>query len=569
MNAGYTEIGERFLREILVGYHICEEFLIALICAVITLRSFRTARSTLPRAGNDDLRTRIFLVAAAFVILSISSLLHATIHLARLNLNLLYQTLLGYCLGLITLILANAADKPWKIKGVPLLFIPMLLLLLPQMAEKFAFFEDFRPLVWIVVAYLSGIVCMLYGAAYYRTRHIRYAYSAVGHIMICTAAVLLFFPAPIGSAVWFYGHLFRPLGFGILLFSMNREEFMQMNGSMLYRVLTAFSFMAAFPLLIFGSLMFYENISPMHVMGRRFMIFSLLLVTLLSALIFGLGLIIQLVRPIINLRNSVDRLVDEGFERKLEVPSNDEVGQLTQSFNEMTVKLRRAIHEQNRLSRLAATGELAATLAHEIKNPLNAINGAASYIRKTHKGQLVNEFIKVISDEVSRINKLTTSLLSFAKPLKPSPSVLDVNDLVMDTVSLFRQESSEQNVWIKTSMSRSRPLVNCDAAQIKQVLINLLVNSFDAVSAMEDGLIRVSTETSNGSVLISVEDNGTGIRAEDLENIFNPFFTTKTRGTGLGLAISKKILKDHAGELTVQSKRGHGSVFTLVLTGEG
>ncbi|HEB76074.1 MAG TPA: HAMP domain-containing sensor histidine kinase, partial [Nitrospirae bacterium] len=284
---------------------------------------------------------------------------------------------------------------------------------------------------------------------------------------------------------------------------------------------------------------------------------------LASALLFGLGLIIRLVRPLLNLKDAVDRLAEEGFNKQIDVRGGDEIGELSKAFNEMVVKLNRSLSEQDRLSRLAATGELAATLAHEIKNPLNAIGGAALYIQKNFKGSLIREFLSVIYDEVARINRLTTTLLDFAKPVKPDPRPSDINRLVVETIDLLRQESDEQGIAIETSLDTEVPVIPFDYHQIKQVLINLMINSFDAVD--KNGKIRVSTTLSGGGLLLSVEDNGRGIREEDMENIFNPFFTTRTRGTGLGLAVSRKIAKEHGGDITVESALGEGSTFTLLL----
>ncbi len=535
-----------------------------MICFTVAIRAFYTSKSEDPSLDKEK-RSRIFLIGAGFVLLGINSTVHSSIHALDLDENLLYQTLLGYCLGLLTLIVAISAEKPWNKKAFPLLYIPLLILLFPDIYERFPIFGEFRPLVWIIVAYLSGIVSMLYIATFYRTRSRRYLYSALGHALICTSAILLFFPAAIGSTIWVYGHLFRPMGFGILFFSMNQEELTKLGESILYRALTAFSLLAAIPLLVFGTVVFYEAINPIQLIGRRLIVFLLLLITLASALIFGLGLIIRLIGPILRLKDSVGRLVDERFSKKvkIEINSNDEIGELSNAFNEMVVKLHHAIAEQDRLSRLAATGELAATLAHEIKNPLNAIGGAAVYIEKNFRGSLIKEFVKIIYDEVLRINKLTTTLLNFAKPVKPEPEQADINKLVRETVCLLGQEYKEQDVDIETDLAGDVPIINFDHNQIKQVLINMLLNSFDAVD--KNGKIKIKTRSSNGNVFLSVEDNGKGIKEDEIKNIFNPFFTTKTRGTGLGLAISKKIAKEHGGDILVESIHGKGSKFTLLL----
>ncbi len=543
-----------------IYYHIIEEFLIAIISSIIAFRSFKASKS---ENLSNETQSRIFLIASGFFILSISSAAHASIHAFNMNLNLLYQTLISYCFGLFVLIMGISLEKPWNKKFIPLFYIPLLVLFHPNIYTVFPIFGKFRPIVWVIISYLSGVVCMLYIAAYYRTKSGKFIFSSIGHASICASAILLFFPASIGSTPWIYGHLFRPMGFIILFFSMQREDLTKLTGSVLYRALTAFSMVASIPLIVYGTIVIYENISPINFMGRSVIVFVILLVTLASALVFGFGLIINLIRPILILKNSVSNLVDKGLNENIAVSSNDEIGELSHAYNEMVVKLRKAISEQDRLSRLAATGELSATLAHEIKNPLNAISVAAAYLRENYRGKLINEFIKIIQSEASRINKLTTSLLSFARPQKPEPAISDINNLVREITSLLEQESNEYNVEIGVDTGNDVPLFKFDYNQIKQVLLNLVINSFDAVE--KGGKIMIQTRSSNGNVLLSVEDNGKGISVEVLKNIFNPFYTTKTRGTGLGLAISKKIAKEHGGDLQIESKLGEGSKFTLLL----
>ncbi len=550
---------------ILITYHILEEVMIGIICLVIAGRAMGNSKMSSDVYGVEK-SNRIFLVGAAFIILGLSSLAHSFIHAAHLDLNLLYQTLLGYCFGLITLIIAIAAEKTSTKKKYLLLYIPLLVMLFPQVYKTFPMFGLFRPLVWIVVSYLSGVVFILYVSIFYRTREKRFIASAFGHLLICIAAIFLFFPAEIGSTVWFHGHIFRPLGFLLLLLSMNRAEFAKLDSSILYRALVAFTLLSAIPLLTFGIVIFYENIAPINILGQRLLIFLLLLVTLVSALMFGLGLIIRLVKPILQLKESVVHLVDEGLDKQIEIYSNDEIGELSGAFNDVIAQLRNAIEEQERLCRLAATGELAATLAHEIKNPLNSIGGAATYIHKNTEGSLIREFVDIISSEVKRINKLTTTLLNFAKPVKPEPDLCDINNLIHESVSLLGQECTEQNLSMSTELQEGLAPVYCDNNQIKQIILNLVINAIDAID--ENGGVVIKTKQEDDKVLIIVQDSGKGISTENLKKIFNPFFTTKTRGSGLGLSISKKIAREHGGDLSVTSIEGKGSTFTLHLGGK-
>jgi signal transduction histidine kinase len=557
----YTLSNNILSRDFLLNYHIGEEILIGLICLLIAIRAFRSIGFSV--SGDQVKSSRVFLVGASFFILGSSSLIHAIIHATHSDLNLLYQTLLAYSLGLFILIIAISVENPRNKIALPLLYIPLLALLHPAVYEQFPLFGQFRPLVWILIAYLSGMVCILYIGTFYRRRSKRFLFSALGHLIICIGAIFLFFPAQIGSTVWLHGHIMRPLGFIILFFSMTRGELLKMEGSILYRALAAFSILAAIPLLFFGTFVFYDNISPVTIIGRRFIIFLLLLITLISGLLFGLGMIIRLIKPILQLKNSVDGMVGEGAIKQIPIQSNDEIGELSGAFNDMLVRLDNAIEEQERMCRLAATGELAATLAHEIKNPLNAIGGAATYIGKNTKGSLTREFVAIITSEVSRINKLTTTLLSFSKTAEPNPEPTDLNKLAKEALYLLSKESPDMQVSLIEDLAEDLSQVNCDYNQIKQVIINLLINALDAVS--EQGEIRVKTWHKRNKTYLSVKDNGSGISPEIIHNIFNPFFTTKTRGTGLGLAISKKIAREHGGDLTVESTPGEGSTFTLVL----
>lgn len=548
----------------LLNYHIGEEFLIACICLAIAYRlthHFAGPR----RSPEQEQKNRAWLAGGAFLILGVSSLFHAIIHACHLNQNLLYQTLLGYSFGLLTMTVAISSENPRNKKIYLLLYLPLLAFLLPGIYEKFPIFGQFRPLLWISIAYLSGLVCMLFLAAFYRTRNKSILWAALSFALICISAAFLFFPASIGSTVWMHGHLFRPVGFILLLLVINRQTFANLGSSILYRTLSAFSLLVAIPLLLFGTALFYENINPLGLEDRRLLLFILMLVSFAATLIFALGVIIRLVQPILLLKESVDRLVDEGFNKSIPVTGHDEIGELSGAFNEMVGKLGHAIDEQERLCRLAATGELAATLAHEIKNPLNAIGLAAVYIKKNYDGSLIEEFTGIISDEVSRINKLTTTLLGFAKPMVQEKAPNDLNEIIHSTITLLQEEARSKGINLKTHLADNLPPVSCDLNQIKQILINLIINAFDAIGS--DGQISVSTSFKKGKIFLAVEDNGTGISPEKATHVFNPFYTTKTRGTGLGLAISKKIAREHQGDLRLDSVEGQGSTFTLILQG--
>lgn len=248
----------------------------------------------------------------------------------------------------------------------------------------------------------------------------------------------------------------------------------------------------------------------------------------------------------------------------------DEIGELEEGFNIMVrnlrynlKKLEEANREKERVGRFFALGEMSARVSHEIRNPLNAIEGAAAYISKNFRGELLSEFTGIIREEVERLNKLTTGLLSFSKPVLPQKSLGDINELIEKTINLLKDEIKTAGIIIESNLDRGIPHFYFDKGQLKQVLINLLVNSVEATPP--DGKIMIYTESLNSTVRMHLKDTGVGIKAEDLSNIFKPFFTTKTRGSGLGLAIAERIIKNHDGKISVESKEDRGTTFTLSL----
>jgi signal transduction histidine kinase len=222
--------------------------------------------------------------------------------------------------------------------------------------------------------------------------------------------------------------------------------------------------------------------------------------------------------------------------------------------------------------RLAALGEMAAGLAHEIRNPLGAIKGSAQCLDPSKLGGEDREFLQVIVEEVNRLNGVVTQFLDYSRPLKQSFGPTDINEVVTRTLKLVQNDIPER-VNLKTELSETLPRVNGDAEQLKQVLINLLQN---AVQAMEGQTGEVVVKTVAPErfqdfrpaaewVELRITDNGPGIPPDQQQNIFIPFFTTKQKGTGLGLAISQRLIKSHGGSISVQSKVGEGSTFIIRL----
>lgn len=218
-----------------------------------------------------------------------------------------------------------------------------------------------------------------------------------------------------------------------------------------------------------------------------------------------------------------------------------------------------------RVDRLAAVGELAAGVAHEIRNPLAAISGSVQILvdelPEDHSSRVFGD---VVLKEVDRLNAVIEDLLYFAKPSKNFVSCVHPNELVANTLSLLSPSLKKELVVLDKYFDPTLGLIAVDAELIKQVLVNLLLNAVQALPP-EGGKITVSTQTANEGIEIIVKDSGTGMDPESLPRIFDPFFTTKVTGTGLGLAVSNKIVEIHRGYIRVESTVGIGSTFTICL----
>jgi len=218
-----------------------------------------------------------------------------------------------------------------------------------------------------------------------------------------------------------------------------------------------------------------------------------------------------------------------------------------------------------RVDRLAAVGELAAGVAHEIRNPLAAISGSVQILvdelPKDHSSRVFGD---VVLKEVDRLNVIIEDLLYFAKPSKNHVAWVNPNELVSDSLSLLLPSLKKELVVLESKFDPSIQLISVDAELIKQVMVNLLLNALQALPP-EGGKIIVITKTAMEGIEIIVKDSGKGIDPESLSRIFDPFFTTKDTGTGLGLAVSNKIVEIHRGYIRVESKVGFGSTFTICL----
>lgn len=278
---------------------------------------------------------------------------------------------------------------------------------------------------------------------------------------------------------------------------------------------------------------------------------------------------------------------------KLQTEAGEKLGALM-ILTDLT-EIKRLEAEKQRTDHLASIGVLAANVAHEIKNPLVAINTYFTLLpTKGNDKEFQREFQEIAAKETNRINKIVEGMLNLSRPSKPFIRPIDPRCVVRDAISLLKNVAEEKGIEITSDLEKKKCQIMADEAQTKQVLINILHNAFDAITGK--GCVNVSTyicsslyehkrrsKAQDGSVFFSFEtpyphnqsekhyyvckvsDNGVGIPSTKMSSLFEPFFTTKEKGTGLGLAIIYSILREHKGGIYVQSTEGEGTDFCVYL----
>ncbi len=288
-------------------------------------------------------------------------------------------------------------------------------------------------------------------------------------------------------------------------------------------------------------------------------------------LIVTLALVVR--RPMLELQEKIQRVSDGDLNATVSFARrNDDIGDLGRNFNTMVSQLRESRDEIERLHRTQMTraehaatlGELAAGLAHEIRNPLAGIAGVMDIVgRDLPATSPAQEVVKDVREEVLRINRIISDLLETARPKPPDCQLADLNQTVEHAVTVARQQVLTKPIKIQCVKMPDLPPIPHDTGQIHQVLLNLVLNAIQALDG--PGSVTVRIDIQGPLAAVAVQDTGPGISPETLPNIFRPFFTTKGHGTGLGLSLAKRIAEDHGGALNVVSKVGHGSTFTLLL----
>jgi len=284
-------------------------------------------------------------------------------------------------------------------------------------------------------------------------------------------------------------------------------------------------------------------------------------------------LLVLIERPLEELKRIIASVRGGDLAARVEFAErNDDVGQLGRQFNEMVQELAKnraeieRLHqfEMARAEHLATIGELAAGLAHEIRNPLAGIAGVVEVLGKELPAQSASRAVlPEVQEEIRHIQAILNDLLAYARPRSPDIHPADLNATIEQAVFLARQQVRTKPIEILFTPQKNMPDVLHDPVQIQQVILNLLLNGIQAIA--NQGKIKVAVRQESEWAAVRITDTGKGIARDSLPKIFKPFFTTRKEGTGLGLPLAKGIVESHKGKIEVTSEAGQGAQFEVWL----
>ena len=299
------------------------------------------------------------------------------------------------------------------------------------------------------------------------------------------------------------------------------------------------------------------------------------ILTLLSVALIGIFVQFKIVhQPLKKLTNKIKEVEEGNLNVRVDLESDDELGRLGKSFDEMVERLDKAqkeveeYHQEQlaRADRLASIGEIAAGIAHEIRNPLAGISGAIQVIvsefdQKDPRKEIADELLF----QVEKLNKTVNDTLAFSRPTPPNLKPSDIHEVIEKALFFIKSDPQKELVNIIEKFDKSLPLVNVDETQIQQVFLNIFLN---AIRAMPDGgnliLRTLFAKRVEGEMLIvEISDTGSCMDQDTLEKIFKPFFSTMSKGTGLGLSVAKTIIEQHGGDIHAESVPGKGTKFII------
>ena len=298
-------------------------------------------------------------------------------------------------------------------------------------------------------------------------------------------------------------------------------------------------------------------------------------------IIGGVGLILvyivsyivglQMTKPINQLAAGAAEIASGNLEQRVAIQSRDEIGRLAGAFNQMAAALKTSLERRLAAERLAAWGDVARYVTHEIKNPLFPIRLSIENLQRAYQGrgnqstafdEIFVQCTDIVIEEVERLQRLVDEFHRFARMPHAERKLSDLNQVVQNVVNLYAE--SVENIQIKGSLALDLPPLSLDSEQITQALENLIQNAIEAIP--DGGTLNISTQLVNEEkIRIKIQDTGIGMSPETLAQIFAPYYTTKDTGTGLGMAIVQRIINDHDGEIFVESEEGIGTTVSIEL----
>jgi len=286
--------------------------------------------------------------------------------------------------------------------------------------------------------------------------------------------------------------------------------------------------------------------------------------SILLALLIGFMVGHPLTRSIARLNQGAEVVSGGNFDVKIDVETEDELKDLADSFNIMTADLKEAQKKLLQSEKMAALGQIAAAVSHELKNPLTGIKMAAYLLKDTlGEGNVeVNKCLADIESSVDRANKIVMEILAFSQPVNPIFNAVNVNEVLTEILPLLEYQAQVHSINLVKELAHGLAPVKADKDQLKQIFENLMTNALQAMGV--GGVLTLVTSQDKDNIIVKVKDTGVGIAEENIKSIFQPFFTTKDKGIGLGLAIVNKIFKKHQGTITVESRLGKGTTFTVI-----
>ena len=291
---------------------------------------------------------------------------------------------------------------------------------------------------------------------------------------------------------------------------------------------------------------------------------AVLVMALIAFISYRIGK--NLTNPIKVLVDSTARVATGDLDEECEIKTHDEIGDLAAAFNQMTRDLKASRDQLIQAERLATAGKMSASFAHEIRNPLSSMRMLAQMLMQKPEmsAEKHQQSVRYILEEIERIDTIVKGLMDFARPTTLNLDRQPITPVLQAVLALMEANLAHHKIELVLDLSLETPEIPFDSDKLKQAFMNVMLNAIEAMP--QGGVLRVSMFTENDSVCIRVVDTGVGIPAEDLEHLFEPFFTKKTRGTGLGLANVKRILEEHGGKVEIESTPGEGTTVSMWLS---